>query len=74
MNMPRMSGGPTFDVIRKDHPAVKVLVCSGYSAGTLQDGQFMDMIDGFLQKPFELDEYAQTVRRILDTPMLRNKC
>ena len=73
MNMPRLGGGPTFEIIRKDHPSVKVLVCSGYSAGTLQDGQFMDLVDGFLQKPFELEEYAQTVRRILDAQTLREK-
>jgi PAS domain S-box-containing protein len=66
MNMPRMSGGPTFEAIKKDHPSLKVLVCSGYSAGTIQDDKFMKLIDGFLQKPFELDEYAQTVRKILD--------
>jgi DNA-binding NtrC family response regulator len=33
----------------------------------------MDLVDGFLQKPFELEEYAQTVRRILDAQTLREK-
>ncbi|MBI3765587.1 MAG: response regulator [Ignavibacteriales bacterium] len=66
MNMPRMGGRATFDQIKKLFPSMKVLVCSGYSATMLDDGKFAEAIDGFIQKPYELADFAQKVRTILD--------
>lgn len=67
MNMPRMSGKATFGSIKEMFPNIKVLVCSGYSATMLDDGRFAQSIDGFIQKPYELEEIAQKIRTILDT-------
>ncbi len=66
MNMPRMGGRATFDYIKKHHSTIKVLVCSGYSTTMLDDGKFTQSIDGFIQKPYEVDEFANKVRSILD--------
>jgi len=66
MNMPRMSGDITFKIIKERYPQLKVVVCSGYAAASLDHDKFMELIDGFIQKPFEIDDYAQTVRRVLD--------
>ena len=66
MNMPRMSGDITFKIIKERYPELKVVVCSGYAAASLDHDKFMELIDGFIQKPFEIDDYAQTVRRVLD--------
>ncbi len=66
MNMPRMGGRATFKRIKEQSPYVKVLVCSGYSTVMLDDGKFVEAIDGFIQKPYELSELAQKVRKILD--------
>jgi len=67
MNMPRMGGRATFDYIKQSYPALKVLVCSGYSATMLDDGKFIYDIDGFIQKPYELEDMAHKVRTILDS-------
>ncbi len=66
MNMPRMGGRVTFDYIKRQYPTMKVLVCSGYSATMLDDGKFTDSIDGFLQKPYNVDDIAYKIREILD--------
>lgn len=67
MNMPRMGGKATFERIKEMFPKLKVLVCSGYSATMLDDGRFAQSIDGFLQKPYELEEIAQKIRLLLDS-------
>ncbi|TAK62205.1 MAG: PAS domain S-box protein [Bacteroidetes bacterium] len=66
MNMPKLGGRATFEYIRKHHPEIKILVCSGYSAQMLDDGNFMNSIHGFIQKPYEIDDFANTVRFVLD--------
>jgi len=66
MNMPRMGGRATFDRLKQQFPSLKILVCSGYSAVMLDDGKFVESIDGFLQKPYELADLAHRVRSILD--------
>jgi PAS domain S-box-containing protein len=68
MNMPRMGGRATFDQIKSTFPVMKILVCSGYSATMIDDGKFAQAIDGFIQKPYELDEFAFKIRSILDQP------
>jgi CheY-like chemotaxis protein len=66
MNMPKLGGRSTFEYLRKHHPQIKVLVCSGYSAQMLEDGHFMSSIHGFIQKPYEIDDFAMTIRSVLD--------
>ncbi len=66
MNMPRMGGRETFRKIKELSPNAKILICSGYSGGTLQDEEFKNAIDGFLQKPFSVDEMAEKVREVLN--------
>jgi PAS domain S-box-containing protein len=64
--MPGLSGGETFDQLRKIKPGIGVLLCSGYSLS----GQAMEIIDrgcnGFIQKPFKLKELSLKLREILD--------
>ena len=66
MVMPGLSGSETFDRLRKINPNVKVLLSSGYSL----NGQAQSIMDrgcnGFLQKPFNLEELASKVREVLD--------
>lgn len=66
MIMPGMSGAETFDAIREVRPDVPVLLCSGYS----QDGQATELLNrgcnGFIQKPFNLNQLSQRVRDILE--------
>lgn len=71
MNMPQMAGKPTFEMIKKQYPTVRTLVCSGYSKSIIsEDGKFLEEADGFIQKPYELEEFARIVREILDKPVI----
>ena len=64
--MPDMGGGQTFDALKQINPAIKVLLASGYSIS----GQASDILkrgcNGFIQKPFNLQELSEKVRTILD--------
>jgi two-component system, cell cycle sensor histidine kinase and response regulator CckA len=66
MIMPGLNGSETYDKLRAIHPAVKVLLCSGYSL----NGEAKAILDrgcqGFIQKPFSLAEISKRVRQILD--------
>ena len=65
MNMPRMGGKETFDRLKEIAPGLKILVCSGYSAAMLDDGKFARAIDGFIQKPYEIEIFSQKIRAVL---------
>ena len=66
MVMPGMGGGKTFDRLKEVNTKVKVLLSSGYSI----DGQATEILkrgcNGFIQKPFSLEQLSQNIRKILD--------
>jgi CheY-like chemotaxis protein len=66
MIMPQLSGGETYDQIKKIKPDVKVLLSSGYSI----NGQASEILkrgcNGFIQKPFNLQNLSQNLRAILE--------
>ena len=65
MVMPDMSGSDVFDEIKKINPHAKVLLSSGYSLNG-QASRIMERgCDGFIQKPFTLDEISILLRQIL---------
>ena len=65
MIMPEMGGGETYDRIKEIDPGAKVLLSSGYSI----DGQAAEIMargcNGFIQKPFNIKDLSQKVRKIL---------
>ena len=65
MIMPGMGGGETFDRLKEINPAVKVLLSSGYSI----NGQASKIIrrgcEGFIQKPFNMNQLAEKIQKIL---------
>ncbi len=65
MIMPGLNGRDTFEALREIGPAVKVLLCSGYSA----EGEASEIMrrgcNGFIQKPFDSDDLAAKLREIL---------
>ena len=66
MIMPGISGSETFDRLREINPGIKVLLSSGYSL-TGKAKTIMDRgCNGFLQKPFHLEQLSNKVREILD--------
>jgi CheY-like chemotaxis protein len=66
MIMPNMSGGDTYDRLKRIDPEVKVLLSSGYSI----DGQAKDILKrgchGFIQKPFNIKSLSRKVSDILN--------
>ncbi|MCX5826701.1 MAG: PAS domain S-box protein [Deltaproteobacteria bacterium] len=66
MVMPGISGGETFDRLRESNPDIRVLLCSGYSI----NGQAQNILDrgcnGFIQKPYKMNDLSQKIRELLD--------
>jgi two-component system, cell cycle sensor histidine kinase and response regulator CckA len=65
MIMPGMGGGETFDNLKAINPDIKVLLSSGYSI----NGQAAKILergcDGFIQKPFNLNQLSETIQKII---------
>ncbi|GIW13618.1 MAG: hypothetical protein KatS3mg062_1057 [Tepidiforma sp.] len=65
MTMPKLNGEGAFRAIREMEPGAKVVLMSGY---TEQDAaeKFDGTLSGFLQKPYELGQLQEMVRRVLE--------
>ncbi|CAD7842543.1 MAG: PAS/PAC sensor hybrid histidine kinase [Olavius algarvensis Delta 4 endosymbiont] len=65
MIMPDLSGGDLFDKIKEFNPQARVLLSSGYSL----DGQASEIMargcDGFIQKPFNLEQVTHKITEII---------
>jgi CheY-like chemotaxis protein len=63
--MPHMGGEETFDILKEIDPQVKVLLSSGYSL----DGQTTEILNrgcnGFIQKPFRMEDLSVKLRQII---------
>ena len=66
MVMPGMGGGEAYDRMKEINPDINVLLSSGYSI----DGQATEILqrgcNGFIQKPFNMEQLSQKIREILD--------
>ena len=66
MIMPEMGGAATFARLREIDPQVRALLSTGYS----QEGRAEDIlrtgVQGFLQKPYTVEEVLRKVRLVLD--------
>ena len=67
MVMPGIGGGKTYDKLKAINPKVKVLLSSGYSL----NGEAKEILgrgcNGFIQKPFSLDNLSRKIHEILGT-------
>ena len=65
MIMPDMGGGETYDRLKEVSPDVKVLLSTGYS----MEGEAVEIMkrgcNGFIQKPFDIEQLSISVRDIL---------
>jgi two-component system cell cycle sensor histidine kinase/response regulator CckA len=65
MVMPGMGGGEAYARMKEINPDIKVLLSSGFSI----DGQATEILDlgcdGFIQKPFNINELSAKIREIL---------
>ena len=66
MIMPDMGGGEIYDRLKEMNPGVKVLLSSGYSI----DGQASEILDrgcdGFIQKPFNIEDLSHKIREVME--------
>ena len=65
MILPDMGGGDVYDRLKEINPGIKVLLASGYD----KDYQGSDIMecgcDGFIQKPFNMNELLEKIRGII---------
>jgi two-component system, cell cycle sensor histidine kinase and response regulator CckA len=64
--MPGMDGGTTFDRIRGIQPGMPVLLSSGYANNCHADKIMRRGCNGFIQKPYNISELSQKIRKVLD--------
>jgi PAS domain S-box-containing protein len=66
MIMPGMDGGKTFDQIRMMQPGTPVLLSSGYAMNEQADDILRRGCNGFIQKPFNINDLSGNVRKVLE--------
>ena len=65
MTMPRMSGADVILALRAKHPAIPIVLCSGFD----RDGRGAVKADAYLPKPFRIEALEQTLaKRLLHQP------
>lgn len=68
LTMPKMSGRETFRKLRAEgYPPIPVVVCSGYLVDLDEFAKETGAKpEGFVQKPYDSDDLARTLRAVLD--------
>jgi CheY-like chemotaxis protein len=67
--MPGLDGGKTCEWLHKLNPRVKVVICSGADGMRLRQIQIQQpTIDGYIHKPFRVDEALHVLRQVLAKP------
>jgi PAS domain S-box-containing protein len=66
MVMPGMTGAELAKQLLDKHPAMKVILMSGYTDEAVDDRGVLEVGGVFLQKPFSTKEFTHTVREVLD--------
>lgn len=64
--MPGMDGGKVFEAIQEIRPELPVLLSSGYALDGQAEAILQKGCRGFIQKPFNLTELSEHVRKVLD--------
>lgn len=66
--MPALDGAKTFEWLRKLNPKVKVLICSGADELRLRQLQAQHAIDGYIHKPFRIQEALFVIKQVMSKP------
>ncbi len=67
MNMPLMGGIQAFEQFRAINPNLRIIILTGYGRGVIETPALTEAVNGFVQKPFQLEELAMKIRQVLDT-------
>ncbi len=65
MTMPQMGGAETFRGLRRLDPGVRVILSSGYAEQDVVSRFASQGLNGFIQKPYTLDNLQTTLSRVL---------
>ncbi len=65
MIMPGIGGNKAFQTLRDINPAVKVILCSGYSIDGEAEMIMAKGCNGFIQKPFKIESLTRKIREAL---------
>ncbi len=63
--MPRLSGREIFDRMRQIDPNVKIIVSTGYANEELIQPLSDKLADGFLKKPYKINEMAECIHKVI---------
>lgn len=66
MVMPEMTGGDTYEALKRINSDVKVLLSSGYSLNGKAKEILSHGCNGFIQKPFSINQLSQKINNILN--------
>ena len=67
MNMPLMGGTQAFERFRAISPGIRIIILTGYGRGVIETPALTTAVNGFVQKPFQVEELATRIRQVLDT-------
>ena len=66
LRMPKMDGIDLLNAIKEYHPEMPVVIITGYSIGETQNILVNQKADGFLNKPFKVNEIKDLLEKLLD--------
>lgn len=65
LRMPKMDGIDLLKAIKVEHPDMPVVIVTGYSIGETQNLLVSKKADGFLNKPFKVNEIKELLEKLL---------
>jgi two-component system, cell cycle sensor histidine kinase and response regulator CckA len=66
--MPQLDGAKTFEWLKKLNPNVKVIIVSGAEELRLRQILAQHQIDGYIRKPFRVQEALHIIRHVMTKP------
>jgi len=69
--MPQLDGAKTFEWLRKLNPGVKVIIVSGAEELRLRQILAQHTIDGYIRKPFRIQEALHIIRHVMSKPAVK---
>jgi len=64
--MPGMNGGHVYEKLKTINPDVRVLLLSGYSKDREATARLASQCNGFIQKPFKMQDLSRSIRQALE--------
>ena len=68
MTMPKMTGDRLAQRLMEINPRIPVILCTGFNETICEEKALAMGIDRFIMKPIVKDEFAGTIRNVLDSP------